>query len=107
MVGKAPQANAKGKRWQNQVRNCFPGHFHLHHCRERNTKFIDGIYKTPIGHLFINMLSPEDHEDIHKSPNRRMMERARFARVIEDTREVYGKGMAITEAEIKACMEYR
>ncbi len=107
MVGKAPQPNAREKRWQDQARECFPVQSHLHHCRERKTKYIDGVIKVPIGQLFVIMMSPEDHKGIHQNPNRREIERWRFEGMCERLRSIYGEDMVITEAEINACMEYR
>lgn len=109
---KQPQPDARERKWQDQCRSVFPQHFILHHCRERNTKYVTDTRRLPIGHIFINILHPLKHpnefDGIHADPERRDLERRNFEQVVARVKGVYGKdAMVITDEEIEACLSYR
>ncbi|MEE9532716.1 MAG: hypothetical protein V3W52_17190 [Syntrophobacteria bacterium] len=105
MVGRAPQPDAREQRFQDKCRAIFPDHYVMHHCWERKTRFVKGVRKIPIGHLFVVFLSPEDHKLIHAHEGRRMMERTKFIGMLE--RLGVTDSELIRCEEINACLDYR
>ena len=107
---KQPQPNTYEQNWQDLCRVMYPTGWAMHHCRSRKAKFVRGIKKIPIGHLYINMLPPGGHSvdegGIHADPNRRDLERENFKEMCEKYESEYGS-LDITLIEFNACLDYR
>jgi hypothetical protein len=84
----------------------YPEWYHMHHCRHRNATYVDRVFKTPVGHLLVIFIRPEDHSWLHASADRREWEKREWAEMVTKHQARYGT-RGLTDEEYNACLKYR